>query len=430
MASAQDHMTYIHEKVNPILEALVTAVLLERPDDPVGFMIKWLSEQSADKATSSHEVEKLQKEIERLKLKQQELLKDLNVTTEAKDAAAAPASGAPAGSAAEAPAAPTDAQGKAEPAEEEDEDEDEEADDDDDVDDDMPPPSSYNKGPRWSVSAEAYGDWNKSKTDFTAPVYDKSVEQAERISNKLVSSFLFSGLEKTGKSIVVSAMKITEVEVDEKIINQGDDGECLYVIDSGVVECYKTIKGEEKFLCSLSSGDAFGELALLYNCPRAASVICREKAVLFELDRETFNHIVKDSASKKRERHEGFLKSVDILKNLETYEIMLIADALKETNFAKGDYIIRQGDPGNEFYMVEDGHVHVTKTQSDGSEHKVKEYGVADYFGELALLKNEPRAASVIAQTDVKVVSLDRRTFKRLLGPLSDIIQRDYSQGS
>ena len=55
----------------------------------------------------------------------------------------------------------------------------------------------------------------------------------------------------------------------------------------------------------------------------------------------------------------------------------------------------------------------------------MKEYGPGDYFGELALLKNEPRAANVIAKTKLKVVSLDRNSFKRLLGPLDDILKRN-----
>lgn len=76
--------------------------------------------------------------------------------------------------------------------------------------------------------------------------------------------------------------------------------------------------------------------------------------------------------------------------------------------------------------MIVDGQAIATKTIEAGQPaQKVKDYGPGDYFGELALLKNEPRAANVIAKTKLKVVSLDRNSFKRLLGPLDEILKRN-----
>ena len=118
----------------------------------------------------------------------------------------------------------------------------------------------------------------------------------------------------------------------------------MYVVDSGQLDCFKKFKPDQPdtYLKTYQPGESFGELALLYNCPRAASIKAKTEAVLFELDRETFNNIVKDSAVKKRERYEDFLQKVEILKGMDPYERSKIADVLKTEKHKAGEYIIRQ----------------------------------------------------------------------------------------
>lgn len=96
----------------------------------------------------------------------------------------------------------------------------------------------------------------------------------------------------------------------------------MYVVDSGELDCFKKFSkdAQDTYLKTYKPGEAFGELALLYNAPRAASIQAKTPAVLFSLDRECFNHIVKDSASKKRERFESTLKKVELLDSMDPYE--------------------------------------------------------------------------------------------------------------
>ena len=93
------------------------------------------------------------------------------------------------------------------------------------------------------------------------------------------------------------------------MIKEGDEGDCMYVVESGTLRCTKVFKGntEPTFLKEYHPGEGFGELALLYNAPRAATIAAANDAVIWKLDRDTFNNIVKDAASKKREKYETFL---------------------------------------------------------------------------------------------------------------------------
>jgi len=156
------------------------------------------------------------------------------------------------------------------------------------------------------------------------------------------------------------------------VIDQGEDGDVLYVVEKGDLECYKRLGNSEtsepKFLKNYGPGDAFGELALLYNAPRAATVKAKTEATLWALDRQTFNHIVKDSATNKRNQYESFLKSVEILSTMDAYEIGQIADALRTATFKEGDVIIKEGDFGDIFYVIEEGEAIATKTLEPGNE--------------------------------------------------------------
>jgi cAMP-dependent protein kinase regulator len=407
--TAQGHLHYIQEKVNPVLEALVTAVLLEKPEDASIFMLKWLCEQTksldaADQRTNADEMKEIQEKIKELKERKAELLGLRGVKVDESGHATCH----------------TDVSTKA--------DEESEEDEEDDTVEAMPePPKNYNRGQRQSVSAEAYGQWNV-KGDFKPPVYEKTAEQKTRIQKCIGPSFLFSSLDKEDLNTVILAFKERNIEQGQRIIQQGDDGESMFLIEEGKVECLKVIDGAETVVKTCMTGDVFGELALLYNCPRAASVQAVEAAVMWELDRETFNRIVKDSAAQKRNTYKDFLKKVPLFMTVDDYDLMTIADACKvEVVEGQGTEVIKQGDVGDKFFIVLEGECIAKKAFVQGHEPApVRTHKTGDYFGELSLLKNEPRAATVVTSVpNCKLLWMDRKTFKRLLGTVEEILLRE-----
>ena len=156
---------------------------------------------------------------------------------------------------------------------------------------------------------------------------------------------MFSALDEKEKEVVIDAMTEVRAVINEVIISQGDQGDCLYVVDTGNLACSKVFPGntEATFLRRYQAGEAFGELALLYNAPRAATITANESCVLWRLDRETFNHIVKDASSRKREKYELFLSMVPVFSTMEPYERAKLADAFKEVRFSAGSKIIEEG---------------------------------------------------------------------------------------
>lgn len=221
--------------------------------------------------------------------------------------------------------------------------------------------------------------------------------------DKIEKAFMFSGLDEAEKQIVVDAMAEHHAITGEVVIREGDEGDSLYVVGSGTLTCSKVFKGQTTptVLKKYQPGEAFGELALLYNAPRAATITSDGEAVLYALDRQTFNHIVKDAAIKRREKYEAFLKKVTLLETMDDYERSQIAEAFKDLKYEKGATIIKEGDEGKDMFFLVQGEACATKTLNPGDDPKVvKTYQTGDYFGELALLRNEPRAANIIASTE------------------------------
>lgn len=282
------------------------------------------------------------------------------------------------------------------------------------------------KTKKMAISAEVYGAHNVQEV-FVAPVIEKSEEQINKISKFLKVSFMFSSLDEKDQNIILNAMSVRNYQAGDVIIKQGDDGAELFIVGSGSLSCTKRFNGsvEETFLKNYAPGEVFGELSLMYNAPRAATIIATEDSVLFSLDRDTFNHIVKSSSVKNRENLELFLSKVEILSDLNSTEKIKLCDCLKKETFLKNDYIIREGEVGSHFYLIESGTANAIQTLPDGTDKVVFEFRDNDYFGELALINDDPRKASVVVTSDKMVVaSLDNKSFKRLLGPIENILKR------
>jgi cAMP-dependent protein kinase regulator len=150
----------------------------------------------------------------------------------------------------------------------------------------------------------------------------------------------------------------------------------MYVLEEGALDCTKVFAGNTTptHLKTYAPGEGFGELALLYNAPRAATIAAKTAYTIWKLDRDTFNNIVKDAAAKKREKYENFLKQVQVLQTLDEYERSKLGDAVREENFNKGELIIREGDEGDKFYLISEGTCIATKQFNNDKPDKVKDY--------------------------------------------------------
>eukprot|EP00062_Callorhinchus_milii_P006134 gi/632946351/ref/XP_007888515.1/ PREDICTED: cAMP-dependent protein kinase type II-alpha regulatory subunit [Callorhinchus milii] len=285
---------------------------------------------------------------------------------------------------------------------------------------------------RVSVCAEAYNPDEEEEEDTERRIVNpKTDEQRHRLQEACKDILLFKNLDQEQFSQLLDAMFERKVEPSEHVIDQGDDGDNFYVIDRGTYDIYVIKDGEDMLVGKYDQRGSFGELALMYNTPRAATIIATTEGALWGLDRGTFRRIIVKNNAKKRRMFEVFIESVPLLKSLEPSERMKIADVIGERSFQDSERIISQGDQADCFFIVEMGEVKImmkSKTmadQQDNPEVEIARCSRGQYFGELALVTNKPRAASAYAVGEVKCLVMDVQAFERLLGPCMDIMKRN-----
>lgn len=249
----------------------------------------------------------------------------------------------------------------------------------------------------------------------------KSEAQRNLILSALQNIFIFAAMAEEDLSTVVNAMERVEIPAGSDVITQGTAGDFFYIVERGTFSVI--INGAT--VGELSDGKYFGELALLYDTNRQATIRCgHNTAVAYTLDRNTFRYIVAHSADDRRGEIQRALSKVPLLQGLTKQQIMKISDSVEIVKFNIGDYVIRKGSEGNIFYMIKEGTVRVVNVGANGqfSDHTL---GPGDYFGERALITGEPRAADVLAESRVTVMALDRVLFNSLLGPIREVL--DYN---
>jgi len=269
---------------------------------------------------------------------------------------------------------------------------------------------------RKAVCAEVH----EADEDWEPPKHNKTSEQQARLTAAVGSCFMFAALGTEQLERVIDAFEEVRLEEGSTVIREGDqvgDNERgLFVLEDGELHVHKGEQGHVFTYCQ--QGDLFGDLALLYNAPRAATVIATKPSVVWCIDRATFNNLVKNQLRQVKEKRLEFLKSVEVLKNLDPDQLAKLVDVIRERRFGEGVTVIQEGEDGNEFFILEKGACSASK-----SGDFVFEYLPGTYFGELALLEDQKRAAQVSTTMPSVLLSLDRAAFDRILGPLKALLK-------
>uniref|UniRef100_A0A8D2P174 cGMP-dependent protein kinase n=1 Tax=Zosterops lateralis melanops TaxID=1220523 RepID=A0A8D2P174_ZOSLA len=247
----------------------------------------------------------------------------------------------------------------------------------------------------------------------------KDSSEKKLITDALNKNQFLKRLEPHQTRDMVECMYERTFQQGSYVIRQGEPGNHIFVLKEGSLQVFQ----QNKLLSSIPVWTAFGELAILYNCTRTASVKAITNVKTWALDREVFQNIMRVTAQTRQEQYRNFLRSVSLLKNLPEDKLTKIMDCLEVEYYDKGDYVIREGEEGNTFFIIAKGKVIVTQSTTDHSQPQViKNLHKGDYFGEKALISDDVRSANVIAdEYNVECLVIDRETFNQTVGTYEEL---------
>ena len=189
--------------------------------------------------------------------------------------------------------------------------------------------------------------------EYITPSFPKSDASIQFIDNSLADNFIFSSLSSTERRLLIDAMKMEVVPSGTIIIQQGEVGDFFYVVEEGQVSF--SVDGNHVGACS--RGASFGELALLYNCPRAATCLANTDCRLWKVDQQAFRHMLANNTANQQKDINEVLRKVPFLSELDERDLVKISDALTNVTFPAGERIINKGDVGEVFYILREGTV-------------------------------------------------------------------------
>eukprot|EP00735_Rhodelphis_limneticus_P014779 TRINITY_DN8860_c0_g1::TRINITY_DN8860_c0_g1_i1::g.19045::m.19045 TRINITY_DN8860_c0_g1::TRINITY_DN8860_c0_g1_i1::g.19045 ORF type:complete len:727 (-),score=139.60,sp/Q03042/KGP1_DROME/34.71/1e-107,Pkinase/PF00069.20/4.9e-68,cNMP_binding/PF00027.24/1.5e-20,cNMP_binding/PF00027.24/1.3e-15,cNMP_binding/PF00027.24/8.6e+03,Pkinase_Tyr/PF07714.12/2e+03,Pkinase_Tyr/PF07714.12/3.6e-34,Kinase-like/PF14531.1/9.2e-05,Vps53_N/PF04100.7/0.0044,Kdo/PF06293.9/4.2e+02,Kdo/PF06293.9/0.024,Cupin_2/PF07883.6/2.1e+ len=279
-----------------------------------------------------------------------------------------------------------------------------------------------------------------------APKTTKTQDDRKQILDTTKKCALFQSLDDHQREGLIDAFVQRDIREGEILFRQGDEGAHFYIIKAGefnileggvnmekeLNETSALSKREHygKIVRTLAQGAYFGEIALLYSCPRSATVQAKTASVVWEIARNHFQWVLRSTHFKKHGERMEFMKTVPVLQGLSVYQRSSLAQSLKEMDYTKGQTIIQQGQhPGEHahFYIIQEGQcLCVIQGEDDKIEKTLKK---GDYFGEVTLLRNCPYTATITVSSDkMRLLALPRNAFERQLGPVEEVLAEKMAE--
>jgi CRP-like cAMP-binding protein len=213
------------------------------------------------------------------------------------------------------------------------------------------------------------------------------------------------------------------------LMKQGDRGQMAWLLQDGEVEVYADTESGKKSLARLSGKRVVGEMALIDNGLRTATVVVKAPVTATEIPREVFNKMLDSCEPLARHVLSHLVNAVRASRGIAITETAMAGPTIRSTEdstrilerrvFGAGTFIFRENDPGEAAYLIQTGSVNIMKDT-----RMIASLGPGRTFGEMALLRNTRRMASaMVGETGAAVEIIRRREFDKAINSMPKILQ-------
>jgi CRP-like cAMP-binding protein len=262
----------------------------------------------------------------------------------------------------------------------------------------------------------------------------KNATQRQLIARSLTKSFLFRALGRQEREAIVEAMGSQTVPSHTVLTREDEPASMFHVVESGSV----LLEVKDVPIARIGPEGHFGEMQLMFQTPAQATIKTIGPCTLWSISRRHFRKVLAAASAKTAAENQAFLRMVPLLRTLEPAKVVQLAEACKMVDFESGHAIVKQGGRGQVFYIVRSGECTVYRHEESeegaavsGDEVEVMRLREGMFFGEQALLHNQPRGATVITSKPTTVLALSKEDFDHILGPVESLaaeMNRTHSQ--
>ncbi|KAK2196093.1 bifunctional cGMP-dependent protein kinase [Babesia duncani] len=267
-----------------------------------------------------------------------------------------------------------------------------------------------------AAEEEEQNEVNKlSKFQFQC---EKTEDDITLIREALRNNLVCNSLNDYEIDAFVNAMSCFKMPKGSTVVQQGEIGAYFFIISQGTFDVFVN----DKLVNTLVRGVAFGEISLIHDTPRTATIRIQETCdgILWGVTRQVFRETLKQLSVRNFAENRAFMDCVSIFETLTEPQKNIITNALVEEHFCNGESIVSQGDEGDVLYILKQGNADVFVNGV-----KVRTLIKGQYFGERSILYKEPRSATIKATTETICVSIARDILQRTLGNLHHVLFRN-----